>query len=617
MVTERFSPGIRPALRIDISAGLLLALFAGLTAPFTGLILRRELGATPVQLAVMSAATGGSLLLSLAWARALAARPPLPYLVWPAFAARGVFLLVPFVAGAWSLVVLVVTAAVFGAAAGPAQAAVVERVYPRAERGRALGVVKMSAAALGIGLALAAGQLFERLPWRWIFVAAAVVGMAASLTQRRLRVPEAPAGAAAVGAAFAGALTALREDRAFRRLLGAAFLFGAGCWIQTPAHPLLLVDALNASAAQVGLFAATAAAAALLGSAGWGWLVDRRPGPAALGLMYAIGAAAPAICFVAASPWALLGSSVADALAGVGLDLVWMLVVIDVAGPRRAPQYVAIGATLAGVRGVLGPLAGGLLIQTAGVRAVYLVAAGLELAAARLVARELRRGATSPAPSNAGPARAPGYTAGHMGNATRTLVLGLCLACATPAWAASSPTEQLREYTDQVIKVLDDHTLRPQDRRAAVRRIAHEVFDVGETARRALARHWQGRTPAEREEFTQLFADLLERTYITRIDQYGGEKVRYVGETLDGDHAVVRARVLTKKGSEVPVESRLIQRGDRWLIYDVLIENVSLIANYRAQFDRIIRTSSYDELVRRLKAKRDEFEPETVSKPRS
>ena len=176
---------------------------------------------------------------------------------------------------------------------------------------------------------------------------------------------------------------------------------------------------------------------------------------------------------------------------------------------------------------------------------------------------------------------------------------------AGPAWAG--PTEQLREYTDQVIKVLDDPALARGDRRAAIRKIAHEAFDVNETARRVLARHWQARTPAERDEFTQLFADLLERTYIARLDEYGGERIRYVGESIDGELATVRARIVTRAGVEVPVESRMVRRGERWLIYDVLIENVSLVSNYRSQFDRIVRSSSYEELVRRLKQKRDEF----------
>ena len=173
--------------------------------------------------------------------------------------------------------------------------------------------------------------------------------------------------------------------------------------------------------------------------------------------------------------------------------------------------------------------------------------------------------------------------------------------------ACAGPTDQLREYTDQVIKILDDPALARGDRRAAVRKVAHEAFDVNETARRVLARHWQARTPAERDEFTQLFADLLERTYIARLDEYGGERIRYVGESIDGELATVRARIVTRAGVEVPVESRMVRRGERWLIYDVLIENVSLVANYRSQFDRIVRSSSYEELVRRLKQKRDEF----------
>ena len=195
-----------------------------------------------------------------------------------------------------------------------------------------------------------------------------------------------------------------------------------------------------------------------------------------------------------------------------------------------------------------------------------------------------------------------------------TAAAAMLLLAGSPVWAG--PTDQLREYTDQVIKVLDDPALARQDRRAAVRKIAHEAFDVTETAKRVLARHWQARTPAEREEFTQLFADLLERTYIARMDEYGGERIRYVGESMDGELATVRARILTRTGTEVPVESRMVRRGERWLIYDVLIENVSLIANYRSQFDRIVRANSYEELIRRLKTKRDEFLNESTPRTR-
>ena len=134
-----------------------------------------------------------------------------------------------------------------------------------------------------------------------------------------------------------------------------------------------------------------------------------------------------------------------------------------------------------------------------------------------------------------------------------------------------------------------------------MRDLAVQAFDVSETAKRTLGPHWQRRTPAEREEFVRLFRDLLEQSYVSRIDEYGGERIRYVNEQVDGDSATVRATIVTRQGAEVPVESRLLRRGDRWLIYDVLVENVSLVANYRSQFDRIIRTASYEELVNRLR----------------
>jgi phospholipid transport system substrate-binding protein len=182
----------------------------------------------------------------------------------------------------------------------------------------------------------------------------------------------------------------------------------------------------------------------------------------------------------------------------------------------------------------------------------------------------------------------------------------VALAVASPVWAGA-PTDQVRQYTDQVRKILDDPALRSIDKRAAVRRVAVEIFDVNETARRALGPHWQARSQSEKDEFTQLFADLLERTYISKIDLYRGERLQYTSEAVDRDFATVRAKVITNKGVEVPVEARMLKRGEHWLIYDIAIENVSLISNYRTQFDRIIRTASFQELVRRLKDNRDQF----------
>jgi phospholipid transport system substrate-binding protein len=184
------------------------------------------------------------------------------------------------------------------------------------------------------------------------------------------------------------------------------------------------------------------------------------------------------------------------------------------------------------------------------------------------------------------------------------VVLGLVVLAVSPA-TAGPPTDQLKQRVDQVIKVLDDPALRdkPTERQAAIRKIAEDVFDYPDAARRALGVHWNTRTPQEREEFARLFADVLDRAYVSKIDLYQGEKVSYPGETIDGDQATVKTRIVTKKGSEVPVDYRMHLQSGRWLVYDVIIESVSLVANYRNQFNKIVQTESYQALVDRLRSK--------------
>jgi phospholipid transport system substrate-binding protein len=195
------------------------------------------------------------------------------------------------------------------------------------------------------------------------------------------------------------------------------------------------------------------------------------------------------------------------------------------------------------------------------------------------------------------------------------LLVPAVLLVATTAALAGPPTDQVRRYTEMVQRILDDTAMPAADKREAVRKIAEDVFDMTETAKRALGRHWQGRTPAQQEEFVQVFAELLERTYISKIDLYGGEQLQFTGEAVDGTFATVRGKLITKQRSEIPVEARLHQRDGRWLVYDIVIESVSLVGNYRSQFDRIIRTASFEELLKRLKSRRDEFLPAKEPRP--
>ena len=174
----------------------------------------------------------------------------------------------------------------------------------------------------------------------------------------------------------------------------------------------------------------------------------------------------------------------------------------------------------------------------------------------------------------------------------------------TAAWAGA-PTDQLKSRVDEVIRVLDDPAFKdnPAERRERVRKIAEEIFDYPDTARRSLGPHWNVRTPQEREEFTKLFSELLDRSYVSKIDLYQGEKVKYVGETVSGPEAIVKTTIATKSGTEIPIDYRMHQMESQWRVYDVVIEGVSLVSNYRTQFNKIVQTESYDSLVQKLKAR--------------
>jgi phospholipid transport system substrate-binding protein len=190
-----------------------------------------------------------------------------------------------------------------------------------------------------------------------------------------------------------------------------------------------------------------------------------------------------------------------------------------------------------------------------------------------------------------------------------TLAAVLALLVARDA-VAGVPTDQLRGSIDLVLKVVTDPELKKAamtaERRKRIRAVVNQIFDFTEISQRSLGRHWQARSPAEREQFVALFGDLLENAYITKIESYSGEKIQYPGDVIDGDLALVKTRIVTKQETEIPLDYRMFLNGGRWAVYDVSIEGISLIGNYRTQFNAVIQRSGYPDLVAKLKAKQDE-----------
>ena len=184
-------------------------------------------------------------------------------------------------------------------------------------------------------------------------------------------------------------------------------------------------------------------------------------------------------------------------------------------------------------------------------------------------------------------------------------VFGLALAGSIAA--AGVPTDQIKGTVDRAVSVLKDPGLKPaaktKERRDQLRQILFARFDFTEMAKRALGPNWRRRTPQEQDEFVRLFSDVLERAYADIIESYTDEKIVYLNERIDGTFADVGSKIQTSKGEEYSIYYKAHLVSNEWKIYDVVAENISLVNNYRAQFNRVISHSSYEELVRRLKDK--------------
>ena len=188
----------------------------------------------------------------------------------------------------------------------------------------------------------------------------------------------------------------------------------------------------------------------------------------------------------------------------------------------------------------------------------------------------------------------------------------LCILVSVKSLYAVTAIDQVKSDIDQIIAVLDDKSYREshsrEELKEKIKEIAYKGFDWEKIARRALGLYWKERSEEERKEFTSLLIEILENVYVNKlIDSYSGEKVLYDKEIIDGDRALVETRIIDQAEREVSVRYRLYKKGDRWVAYDVIIEGVSLVKNYRVQFYDIIRQSSYAELIKKLNEKQKDY----------
>ena len=172
---------------------------------------------------------------------------------------------------------------------------------------------------------------------------------------------------------------------------------------------------------------------------------------------------------------------------------------------------------------------------------------------------------------------------------------------------AGEPLEVVKVSADRAIQILKDPQLQAKEKKKErierLKEIVNPLFDYEEMARRSLGPHWRRRSPQEQKEFVKLFRDFLEKIYSDRVDLYAGERVVYGRETVEDDYAQVESTLVNPKGEEVSIVYRLRRNSGKWKVYDAVVENISIVNNYRSQFDRVISKSSFQELIRLLKEK--------------
>jgi phospholipid transport system substrate-binding protein len=195
-------------------------------------------------------------------------------------------------------------------------------------------------------------------------------------------------------------------------------------------------------------------------------------------------------------------------------------------------------------------------------------------------------------------------------NYTGLLIVIFIFMLFTSASQAGVATDRIKTATDKLLEIVTNHDLDPPEmaekRARMIREAVDAVFDWQAFSQRAMGRHWRKLSKGEKDEFTTLFGQLIERTYMDKTRQYSGQQMKFIDEETDEKYGTVDAEVEMKNEANIAVQFRILKNNETWFIYDVYVEGVSLVNNYRVQFNNIMTKSGYSELISKLKTKLDE-----------
>ncbi|MGQ9488003.1 MAG: MFS transporter [Armatimonadota bacterium] len=390
------SPHVIPAYRWDALAGLLGGIYMGAIFPFVMRIARADLHASRLEISLLTAAPFLGSLLAPLWARQMVGRSKMPFCVYSWTFARALFFGMFLVTQAWQFVLLIGMAQIIGSISGPAYTALMKDIYPDEERGRAMGLVRMGAYGALFVVSFIAGHLLDAgVPFRWVFPAAAMVGIAGAWCFSRVPVRESIATSeqrarlSAVGF-WLQTVAILKHNRGFRWFAASVMTYGFGNLVAFTLYPLYQVDRLNITNVQVATLTNVASVSSIVAFAYWGHFMDRYGALWTALVNILIQCLMPIVYFFSGVWWHLVPASVVQGVAGAGIELAYLNVILTLSEEGKEAQYQALHSMLLGMRGTLAPFVAVPILRALGFDAGFMVCLALMLIGAYTQAVSLR-----------------------------------------------------------------------------------------------------------------------------------------------------------------------------------------------------------------------------------
>lgn len=396
IVGRVLSPHVIPAYRWDALAGLLGGIYMGAIFPFVMRIARADLHASRLEISLLTAAPFIGSLLAPLWARQMVGRSQMPFCVYSWTFARALFFGMFLVTQAWQFVLLIGTAQIIGSISGPAYTSLMKDIYPDEERGRAMGLVRVGAYSALLVVSFIAGHVLDSgVPFKWVFSVAAIIGIAGAWCFSRVPVrgsfvPVARQERLSTFGFWLQTVAILRRNRGFRWFAASVMTYGFGNLVAFTLYPLYQVDRLHVTNTQVATLTNVASISSVIAFAYWGHFMDRHGALWTALVNILIQCLMPVVYLFSGAWWHLIPAAMAQGVAGAGIELAYLNVILALSEEGKEAQYQALHSMLLGVRGTIAPFVAVPILRTLGFHLSFVACLALMLLGAYMQAVSLR-----------------------------------------------------------------------------------------------------------------------------------------------------------------------------------------------------------------------------------